>query len=125
VKPKAQSLDPKMMRALARELLRPDQQRDAVILKAVRSIPKGKVAGYGHVAAAAGYPLYHRHVVKLLRTTSATVPWWRVLGSDGSIRLRGDAALEQRQRLEREGVAFKGLKVDMQAHRHRFTPWRD
>jgi methylated-DNA-protein-cysteine methyltransferase-like protein len=83
------------------------------------------VAGYGHVAAAAGYPLYHRHVVKLLRDSSDRLPWWRVLGSDGTIRLRGHAALEQRQRLESEGVAFHGARVDMATHRHRFTLWRD
>ena len=36
--------------------------RDEAFAKAIRSIPKGKVATYGQVAAAAGYPLYHRHV---------------------------------------------------------------
>ena len=32
-------------------------QRDTAFRKAIRSIPKGKVATYGQVAAAAGYPL--------------------------------------------------------------------
>ena len=36
--------------------------RDEAFAKAIRSIAKGKVATYGQVAAAAGYPLYHRHV---------------------------------------------------------------
>jgi methylated-DNA-protein-cysteine methyltransferase-like protein len=30
--------------------------RDEAFAKAIRSIPKGKVATYGQVAAAAGYP---------------------------------------------------------------------
>ena len=32
----------------------------------IRQIPRGKVATYAQVAAAAGYPLYHRQVARLL-----------------------------------------------------------
>jgi alkylated DNA nucleotide flippase Atl1 len=34
--------------------------------------------------------------------------------------LRGDDAVEQRLRLEAEGVAFRGRKVDMARHEFRF-----
>jgi methylated-DNA-protein-cysteine methyltransferase-like protein len=52
-------------RKAARRLLRApaSEQRDASIRKAIRQIPRGKVATYAQVAAAAGYPLYHRQVV--------------------------------------------------------------
>lgn len=101
----------------------PSQPRDARILRVIRSIPKGKVSTYSKVAAAAGYPACHRLVVQLLRKAGASLPWQRVLGAGGEIRLKGSAALEQRTRLEFEGVAFKGRKVDMARHEHVFKPW--
>ena len=90
----------------------------------IRSIPKGKVSTYGRVAAAAGFPLYHRAVAKFLRgELSSSVPWQRVVGAGGEIKLRGDAAVEQRRRLEAEGVAFAGKRVDMAAHEYAFRTW--
>ena len=100
----------------------PSAERDARIRKVIRSIPKGKVATYSQVAAAAGYPLYHRQVVRILRN-SVDLPWQRVLGAGGAIRLRGEMAFEQRLRLEMEGVRFNGKRVDMTEHQHRFRPW--
>ena len=97
--------------------------RDDAFKRAIRSIPKGKVATYGQVAAAAGYPLYHRHVAALLRRTHGGLPWQRVIGACGEIKLKYEAGLEQRMRLEMEGVRFHGKRVDMAAHQHRFRPW--
>lgn len=113
-------------REAARYLLRAprDARRDAAFRKAIRQIPRGKVATYGQVAAAAGYPLYHRQVAQLLRGSPVgSLPWQRVLGSGGAIKLHGEAALEQRMRLEMEGVRFRGKCVDMDVHQHRFRPW--
>jgi len=110
-------------RALRFEAARPDEGRDERILKMIRSIPKGKVASYSQVAAAAGYPLLHRLVAKLLRQHGSRLPWQRVLGAGGVIRLQREAALEQRLRLEMEGVRFKGARVDWAAHQHVFRPW--
>jgi methylated-DNA-protein-cysteine methyltransferase-like protein len=98
-------------------------QRDAAFRRIIRQIPRGKVATYGQVAAAAGYPLYHRHVAQLLRKSSGTLPWQRVVGAGGFIKLKYEAALEQRTRLEMEGVRFRGKHVDMAEHQHRFRPW--
>jgi len=99
-------------------------QRDSAIRKAVRSIPRGKVATYAQVAAAAGYPLYHRQVAQLLRTApTGSLPWQRVVGAGGEIKLKYEAGLEQRTRLEMEGVRFRGKRVDMAEHQHRFRPW--
>jgi methylated-DNA-protein-cysteine methyltransferase-like protein len=109
----------------ARKLARAPKsaQRDAAFRKAIRQIPRGKVATYGQVAAAAGYPLYHRHVAQLLHREGNSLPWQRVVGSGGAIKLRYEAALEQRTRLEMEGVRFRGKHVDLAEHQHRFRTW--
>jgi methylated-DNA-protein-cysteine methyltransferase-like protein len=102
---------------------RPSEKRDAAIQRAIRQIPRGKVATYGQVAAAAGYPLHHRQVVQILRKGGNSLPWQRVLGAGGRIRLRGDSAFEQRKRLEMEGVRFLGKRADMATHQWKFRPW--
>ena len=98
-------------------------QRDAAFRKAIRQIPRGKVATYGQVAAAAGYPFYHRHVAQLLHREGQTLPWQRVVGAGGAIKLRYEAAMEQRTRLEMEGVRFRGKRVDLAEHQFRFRTW--
>lgn len=104
-------------RAILRDGLRPNQVRDEAFRRVILSIPAGKVSTYGAVAAAAGYPLYHRAVARLLRTDPAEqLPWHRVLGAGGVIRLRLDAAEEQRLRLRMEGVRFLAKRVDMGQH---------
>jgi methylated-DNA-protein-cysteine methyltransferase related protein len=97
--------------------------RDTAIRKTIRSIPRGKVATYSQVAAAAGYPLYHRQVAQLLRGAGGSLPWQRVVGAGGEIKLKYEAGLEQRTRLEMEGVRFRGKRVDMEEHQHRFRIW--
>jgi methylated-DNA-protein-cysteine methyltransferase-like protein len=87
---------------------------------AIRRIPKGKVSTYGAVARAAGLPGAARQVAKVLHR-SFDLPWQRVLGAGGEIKLRGDSAIEQRLRLEAEGVHFRGRKVDMKQHDYKFA----
>lgn len=82
---------------------------------AIRAIPRGKVSTYGGVARAAGYPGAARLVARVLRR-GYELPWQRVLGAGGAIKLTGDSAIEQRLWLEAEGVHFRGRKVDMKAH---------
>jgi len=112
-------------RDVARRILRarPSQERDRAIRKVIQSIPRGKVATYAQVAAAAGYPLYHRQVVQLLRRSGDSLPWQRVVGAGGQIRLQREMAHEQRMRLEMEGVRFRGKRVDMEQHHHVFRTW--
>lgn len=112
-------------RRIMKDSLKPSEWRDREIERMIRAIPRGKVSSYSAVAAAAGYPLYHRLVARLLRGCGDRLPWHRVLGADGSIRLRHEAAYEQRLRLEMEGVKFKGNRVDLEAHLHRFRQWED
>lgn len=91
----------------------------SIIRDTIRKIPKGKVSTYGDVAAAAGFPGCARQVVWALRA-SRGLPWHRVLGAGGKIRLPGESGLEQRLRLETEGVAFRGARVWMEKHAHKF-----
>ena len=110
----------------SRRLLRvpKSEPRDAAFRKAIRQIPRGKVATYAQVAAAAGYPLYHRQVARLLRQApTGSLPWQRVVGAGGHIKLKLEAAMEQRTRLEMEGVRFLGKRVDIAEHQHRFRNW--
>lgn len=89
------------------------------ILAAIRKIPRAQVSTYGDVARAAGYPGAARRVAWTLHR-SFGLPWHRVLGAGGEIKLRGDSAIEQRLRLEAEGVAFRGRRVDMRRHQFKF-----
>jgi len=89
------------------------------IIAAIRKIPRGKVSTYGAVARGAGYPGAARQVVAALRLAYG-LPWQRVLGAGGEIKLRGDSAIEQRLRLEAEGVTFRGRRVDIKRHEFKF-----
>jgi methylated-DNA-protein-cysteine methyltransferase-like protein len=88
------------------------------IERAIRAIPRGKVSTYGGIARAAGFPGAARQVAAVLRRGFG-LPWQRVLGAGGAIKLTGDSAVEQRLRLEAEGVRFRGRRVDMKAHEFR------
>ena len=85
----------------------------------IRRIPKGKVSTYSAIARAAGMPRGARLVARVLHRGFG-LPWQRVLGAGGEIKLRGDSAIEQRLRLEAEGVRFRGRKVDMKTHEFKF-----
>ena len=111
-------------RGLLRDALRRNEQRDTAFRRMILSIPPGKVSTYGAVAAAAGYPQYHRAVARLLRTEPIDqLPWHRVVGVGGEIKLRGAAAHEQRARLKLEGVHFNGKRVEMEHFEYSIKPW--
>jgi methylated-DNA-protein-cysteine methyltransferase related protein len=90
------------------------------IERTIRQIPAGKVSTYGAIARIAGFPGGARMVARVLRRGFG-LPWQRVLGAGGAIKLTGDSAIEQRLRLESEGVRFRGRKVDMKAHEWKRT----
>jgi methylated-DNA-protein-cysteine methyltransferase-like protein len=93
----------------------------ARVVRVIRALPAGKVSSYGAVARAAGWPGAARQVVQILRQVPG-LPWHRVLGSGGAIKLPGESGAEQRFRLRMEGVAFRGARVDMKRHECRFPP---
>lgn len=89
-------------------------QRDEALRRAILAVPPGKVSSYGRIAAAAGYPRYHRLVARMLHSDNWDVlPWHRVLGADGKIKISGRYAKEQRARLKLEGVPVTAGRVDM------------
>lgn len=103
----------------------PSRSRDAPfqarIYEIVRSIPFGKIASYGGVAAIVGKPRAARGVGRALCAlpTDTDVPWWRVVNRNGEISVRGamHGAIIQRKLLEREGVRFdRRGRIDWESH---------
>ena len=90
------------------------------MLAQVRRVPRGKVATYGDVAYAAGFPGAARQVAWALHSSSHGLPWHRIVGAGGKILLTGEMGFEQRLRLEHEGVKFVGLRVALDQHRFKF-----
>jgi len=84
------------------------------ILACIESIPPGRVMTYGDVAELAG-TRSARVVGRVLAQDDGSVPWHRVLRSDGS--LAEHLYSEQRQRLLAEGVRFRGDRVELASFR--------
>ncbi len=84
------------------------------ILAGIRAVPAGSVAGYGVIAQRAGLPGRARLVAKILSNNDdPTLPWHRVLRSDGRIAFPPDSEghVEQTQRLRAEGVTVEAGRV--------------
>ena len=85
----------------------------------IRQIPEGKVASYGSLGAALKNPVSGFLVGRWMAQCPAGIPWWRVVAKAGTFPIgKRDPNVEwdQRQMLEREGVAFVDDRVDMEAH---------
>jgi len=87
----------------------------ARIRRVIARIPKGRVATYGQIAAAAGFPGAPRLTVRALWSAEG-LPWHRVVAAGGRIALGGEEGREQRLRLEIEGVTFQAGRVRMTRH---------
>ena len=83
--------------------------RDRQILARIRSTPPGFVRTYGDVSP--GAPRVAGAVLSECHDPS--VPWHRIVRADGSLA----KGARQRKLLEREGVPFKGRRVDMRVAR--------
>ena len=86
------------------------------ILFAVEEIPKGRVASYGQIARLIGREKNSRLVGKVLSRAElyGDYPCHRVVNHAGRLAPHFP---EQRERLEREGVAFRSNGcVDMKKH---------
>jgi len=92
------------------------------VYRLVQRIPRGKVLTYGVLARLLRLPGGARTAGRAMAATPSGkgVPWHRVLGAGGKIRLPGSAGAEQRLRLESEGVAFRRGKVWMERHEFKF-----
>ena len=76
------------------------------VVEAIKSIPKGRVATYGQLAATAGNPRGARQVVRVLHTLweKERLPWHRVVNAKGTISLTGAGFDEQKALLEAESI---------------------
>ena len=84
------------------------------ILAAIRAVPRGSVAGYGHIASRAGLPGRARLVARVLgQNDDPALPWHRILRSDGRIAFpAGSPGFdEQARRLRAEGVEVRNGRV--------------
>ena len=82
------------------------------VLTVVRSIPPGRVATYGDVAAMAGRPRAARAVGGVMRDCREPgVPCHRVIAAGGAIGGFGDSPHVKRQLLAAEGVELSVRRV--------------
>ena len=99
-----------------------DPSFNQLIYALVRAIPYGKVLNYGRVSDLLGVPQGARAVgwaMSALRYGDQGVPWWRVINAQGRVSIKGSpaGAIEQRARLEAEGIVFDEYdRLDMAQH---------
>ncbi len=86
------------------------ESRWETIYRAVRKVPRGRVASYGQIAELAGLEGHARQVGYALHALpdGSGVPWHRVINAKGEIspRSAGDSHELQRMLLDAEGVKF-------------------
>ncbi|NDJ79367.1 MAG: cysteine methyltransferase [Chloroflexi bacterium] len=93
----------------------------------VRHIPPGKVLNYGRVAQLLGVERGARAVgwalSGLKNSDARDVPWHRVVNAQGRISIKGspESAVEQRARLEAEGIEFDDRGY-LDLNRYLWTP---
>ena len=101
------------------------------VYELVRTVPCGRVATYGDVAAALGSARVARHVgfaLAALRSSTekdaVRVPWYRIINTRGAISFPPGSASHERQRqlLEAEGVTVSDSgKVNLRRLRYTFS----
>ena len=87
------------------------------IYEAVRSIPKGRIATYGQIAAMAGNPSMYRAVGNALHNNPdpSTIPCHRVVNAKGELSkaFAFGGKEKQEELLSSEGVEVVNEKVDL------------
>ncbi|RYX80763.1 hypothetical protein EON83_27215 [bacterium] len=112
------------------EQLPPDSQNEAErlrqqVMRLCREIPEGQVASYGQIGALCDPPISGYICGRVMGNVMDNVPWWRIIGKDGKLPIskRGpNHSLDQRKRLENEGVGFD---EDGKVEKHFFMGARD
>jgi methylated-DNA-protein-cysteine methyltransferase-like protein len=96
------------------------------IYKLVRQIPRGSVVTYGGVAKKIGMRGGARVIGYAMAAcpNGSGIPWHRVIGAGGHLRLSEPLVSLQRRLLESEGVTFIGRHVDIERHLWRKTKGR-
>ncbi len=82
------------------------------VIKKIKSIPPGKVATYGQIAALAGTPKAALMVGRILRYSSDVeqLPWQRVINSEGRISIIN---MSYPAELQAKLLQDEGVKVEM------------
>lgn len=87
------------------------------VWKVVSEIPSGHVLTYGEVARLSGMPRAARRISQAMRRAprSMALPWHRVINAQGKISFPEDSNgwLQQKDKLESEGVIFLNGKIDL------------
>ncbi len=93
------------------------------VWKVVSEIPSGHVLTYGEVARLSGMPRAARRVSQALRRAprGMELPWHRVINAQGKISFPEDSSgwMQQKDKLENEGVVFLNGKVDLERFGYR------
>ncbi len=82
---------------------------EEAVVAVVAALGPAEVLTYGEVADEAGYPGAARAVGRVLATTAAPLPWWRVVTAGG--RLVPGHEAEHERRLRAEGVELAAGRV--------------
>ncbi|BFM06400.1 MGMT family protein [Halioxenophilus aromaticivorans] len=88
---------------------------ESALYLAISQVPSGRVCTYGAIARLAGLPNRARWVGRILSRLpqDSTLPWHRIINSQGRISLPGERGSFQRQRLEQEGITFRNDRVNL------------
>jgi methylated-DNA-protein-cysteine methyltransferase related protein len=95
------------------------------IYAVIAKVPRGRVSTYGWIAERAGLPRRARLVGQALSQLpdGHRLPWHRIINAQGRISFppRSTQAIEQRRRLEAEGVYFLRGRVNLDRFGWRLT----
>jgi len=88
------------------------------VYRIVKRIPRGRVTTYGEVARALRLPGGARAVGYAMAATprGRGIPWHRVVGAGGRIRVPERYAALQRKLLQTEGVPTDGIAIDLKRY---------
>jgi methylated-DNA-protein-cysteine methyltransferase related protein len=88
------------------------------VYRLVKRIPRGRVTTYGEVARTLRLPGGARAVGYAMAATprGRGIPWHRVVGAGGRIRVPERYAALQRKLLQTEGVATDGIAIDLKRY---------
>ncbi|GHF23725.1 DNA methyltransferase [Amycolatopsis deserti] len=93
-----------------------DEELHERVREVVATVPPGKVATYGDIAAIAGAPS-PRMIGRILSEDGADLPWHRVLRANGTPAPH--LVHRQLELLRAEGVLADGQKVNLKTYRWR------
>ncbi|GAA3852397.1 MULTISPECIES: MGMT family protein [Amycolatopsis] len=91
-----------------------DEELHERVREVVATVPPGKVATYGDIAAIAGAPS-PRMIGRILSEDGADLPWHRILRANGTPAPH--LVHRQLELLRAEGVLADGQKVNLKTYR--------